>query len=77
MLRDHQHAQYVLAKVLMCLCWCMLQRYQEKVDDANEKLSSVHDLHNKSENLKVKQQTLSKQNGEAYARFVVCVLAAL
>jgi hypothetical protein len=63
--------------MLMHVCWPVMQDYQERVDDANEKLSSVHDLHNKSENLRVKQQTLAKQNGDAYARFVVCALAGL
>jgi hypothetical protein len=58
--------------VVMHACWLsVMQKHQEKVDDANEKLSSVHELHNKLENLKVKQQTLAKQNGESYARFVV------
>ena len=55
----------------MCLLGALVQIHQEKVDDANEKLTSVSELHNKAENLKVKQQTLAKQNGEAYARFVV------
>lgn len=48
-----------------------VQEYQEKVDNANEKLTRVANLLNKIENMKVKQQTLAKQNGEAYARFVV------
>ncbi len=55
----------------MCLLAALVQMHQEKADDANEKLTSVSDLHNKAENLKIKQQTLAKQNGEAYARFVV------
>ena len=49
----------------------LVQMHQEKADDANEKLVAVSDLHNKAENLKIKQQTLAKQNGEAYARFLV------
>lgn len=49
----------------------LVQMHQEKADDANEKLAAVSDLHNKAENLKIKQQTLAKQNGEAYARFLV------
>jgi hypothetical protein len=54
-----------------CLPASLVQMHQEKADDANEKLSAVSDLHNKAENLKIKQQTLAKQNGEAYARFLV------
>lgn len=44
--------------------------HQARVDEANEKLSQVASLANKLENMKVKQQTLHKQNGDAYARYV-------
>lgn len=41
------------------------------MDEANDKLNQVASLANKLENMKVKQQTLHKQNGDAYARYVV------
>lgn len=56
----------LLSNLLSCT-----QEHNAIVKEVDAKLVAYAGVLNTLENLKVKQQTLAKQNGEAFARFTV------